>query len=567
MIKGIKSNFMNPPFGENKNPDIKRLREILGVMAKYRFGNTLIKLGIRSGFKVPSILSREDDEELDSTAPERFRMVLQELGTTFIKLGQVLSTRPDLVGKDIADELTKLQDSLPPVPFESVKEVIEDDLDLPLEELFADFNEEPLASASIAQVHRAKLHDGTDVAVKVKKKNITTRIEQDIVIMRYLANQADKRVGSLKYYNLPGIVDEFERVIFKELDFSQEARNIERFRAMFEEDSRITAPEVHRQQSTSRVLTMEYIDGVKITETLESDMKVDGKVIAELGTECYFKQIFDYGFFHADPHPGNIMVLPGNRLCFVDFGMTGNLERDFRENLAELFIFTVKYDVKGLINQMMYMRLVDDDTNLETLKYDLMDLLDRFYGAEIQDIGGIINEFSMPGVMVKNKIKLPRDFILLGRVLSMAEDLGRQLNPEFKGIEVAQPLIRKMIARRLNPLRLADFQTRYLFELEHLLKDLPETINRIFLRLEDGKIKMELEHRELDEFASHLEKITNRVALALIVSSLIIGSSLILQTDKGMPMPGIGFSTVGIVIFMIAAALAIALTISFIRRF
>jgi ubiquinone biosynthesis protein len=169
-------------------------------------------------------------------------------------------------------------------------------------------------------------------------------------------------------------------------------------------------------------------------------------------------------------------------------------------------------------------------------------------------------------VMVKNKIKLPRDFILLGRVLSMAEDLGRRLNPEFNGIEVAQPLIRKMIARRLNPLRLADYQTRYLFELEHLLKDLPETINRIFLRFEDGKIKMEIEHKELDEFSSHLEKITNRVSLALIVSSLIIGSSLILQTDKGMPMPGIGFSTVGIIIFIIAAALAIALVVSFIRR-
>ncbi|NYB51971.1 MAG: AarF/ABC1/UbiB kinase family protein [Methanobacteriaceae archaeon] len=557
---------MITPLGQNKNPDIKRLREILGVMAKYRFGNTLVKLGIRSGFSIPTILSRGEDDELDSTAPERFRMVLQELGTTFIKLGQVLSTRPDLVGKDIADELTKLQDKLPPVSFESIRSVVEADLDLPLEEIFIDFDEEPIASASIAQVHRARLPDGRDVAVKVKKQGITKLIEQDIAIMRYLANQADKRIGTLKYYNLPGIVDEFERVIFKELDFSQEARNIERFRSMFEDDPRISAPEVFREYSTSRVLTMEYIDGVKISEALESDLKVDGKIIAELGTECYFKQIFEFGFFHADPHPGNIMVLPGNKLCFVDFGMTGNLERDFRENLAELFIFTVKYDVRGMINQMMYMRLVDDDTDLETLRYDLMDLLDRFYGAQIQDVGGMINEFSMPGVMVKNKIKLPRDFILLGRVLSMAEDLGRRLNPEFNGIEVAQPLIRKMIARRMNPLRLADYQTRYLFELEHLFKDLPETINRIFLRFEDGKIKMEIEHKELDEFSAHLETITNRVALAMIVSSLIIGSSLILQTDKGMPMPGLGFSTIGIIIFLIGASLAIALVISFIRR-
>ena len=556
---------MSSRFGANKKPDLNRLREILGVLRKYRFEKTLIRLGIQTGLRIP-LLSREEEVELDSKAPERFRMALQELGTTFIKLGQVLSTRPDLVGKDVADELTKLQDKLPPVSFESMKIVIEEDFGAPLEEIFLDMDEDCIASASIAQVHRAHLIDGTEVAVKVKKQGITKRIKQDIVIMRYLAQQADKRVKSLKYYNLPAIVDEFERVIFKELNFSLEASNIERFSSIFEDDNRICAPKVYREQSTSRVLTMEYIHGVKISKALESDMKVNGKVIAKLGTECYFKQIFESGFFHADPHPGNIMVLPGNRLCFVDFGMTGTLERDFRENLAELFIFTVKNDLRGLINQMMYMRLVNDDTNLDELKYDMMDLLDRFYGAEIQDVGGIINEFSMPGIIIKNKIKLPRDFILLGRVLSMAEDLGRRLDPEFKGIDVAQPLIRKMISRRLNPLRLADYQTRYLFELEHLVKDLPETINRIFLRLEDGRLNMQIQIKELHEFSNRIETTTNRISLALIISALIIGSSLIMQSDKGMPMPGIGFSTIGILIFLIAAALAIALIISLFRK-
>lgn len=556
---------MSSRLGANKKPDLNRLREILSVLRKYRFEKTLISLGIQTGFKL-SLLSRDKEYELDSKAPERFRIALQELGTTFIKLGQVLSTRPDLVGKDVADELTLLQDKLPPVSFESIKTVIEDDFGVSLEELFLDFDEDCVASASIAQVHRAHLKDGTEVAVKVKKQGITKRIKQDIIIMRYLARQADKRVKSFKYYNLPAIVDEFERVIFKELNFSLEASNIERFRTMFEDDNRFCAPKVYREQSTSRVLTMEYIHGVKITEALESDMNVNGKVIAKLGTECYFKQIFDYGFFHADPHPGNIMVLPGNRLCFVDFGMTGNLERDFRENLAELFIFTVKNDLRGLINQMMYMRLVDDDSNLDMLKYDIMDLLDRFFGEEIQDVGGIINEFSMPGIMVKNKIKLPRDFILLGRVLSMAEDLGRRLDPEFKGIEVAKPLIRKMIARRLNPLRLADYQTRYLFELEHLIKDLPETINRIFLRLEDGRLNMQIQIKELHEFTNRIEKITNRISLALIISALIIGSSLLMISDKGMPMPGIGFSTIGVIIFLVGVALAILLFVSLFRR-
>jgi ubiquinone biosynthesis protein len=556
---------MYPSLGGNEKPDFNRLREILSVLRKYRFEKTLIRLGIQTGFKIPFLIS-DKEYELDSEAPERFRLALQDLGTTFIKLGQVLSTRPDLVGKEMADELTLLQDKLPPVSFESIKTVIEEDFGAPLEELFLDFDEECIASASIAQVHRAHLKDGTEVAVKVKKQGITERIKQDIVIMRYIAQQANKRVKSLKYYNVPAIVDEFERVIFKELNFSLEASNIERFRSIFEDDNRICAPKVYREQSTSRVLTMEYIHGVKISEALQSDMKVNGKVIAKLGTECYFKQIFEYGFFHADPHPGNIMVLPGNRLCFVDFGMTGALERDFRENLAELFIFTVKNDLRGLINQMMYMRLIDDDTDLDVFKYDIMDLLDRFFGAEIQDVGSIINEFSMPGIMVKNKIKLPRDFILLGRVLSMAEDLGRRLDPGFKGIEVAQPLIRKMISRRLNPLRLADYQTRYIFELEHLIKDLPETMNRIFLRLEDGRLNMQIQIKELHEFSNRMEKISNRISLSLIISALIIGSSLIMVSNKGMPMPGIGFSTIGVVIFLIGVILALLLFISLFRK-
>ncbi|WJI08637.1 AarF/ABC1/UbiB kinase family protein [Methanobacterium sp. CWC-01] len=555
-----------PPFGNSK-PDLKRVRGILGVLSKYRFGNTLMQLGFRRKLSPEFLLGGDLGKELDNTAPSRFRAALEELGTTYIKLGQVLSTRPDLVGMEIADELSRLQDDVPPVPFSEIKAVVEEELGSPLEELFQEFEEKSIASASIAQVHKARLMDGTEVAVKVQKRGIIDIIKQDVAIMRYLAQQADTRIRKVKYYNFPGIVDEFERTIRRELDFAQEARNIERFRTLFEGDEKVSAPEVYRDYSTSKVLTMEFIHGTKISELLESDEKISGKTIALVGTECYFKQIFMHGFFHADPHPGNIMVLPGNRLCFVDFGMTGHLEREFRDDLAELFIYTAKYDVKGIINQMVYMRMIDEDSDLEHFKYTLMDLLDQYYGAEIKDVGGMITEFSMPDVVSEHQLKLPRDFILLGRVLSMAEDLGRKLDPNFNGIEVAEPMIRKLLKGRLNPLRWRNYQVRYLFETEHLLKDLPQTINRILMRAEDGRIKMEIEHKELDEFSLHLEKITNRVALALIISSLIIGSSLIMQSDKGMPMPGIGFSTIGSIIFLVGAALAIGFSIAILRKF
>lgn len=549
---------------DNQKPDLGRLREIISVLVKYRFGNILEQTGLKRSFKVK--FSRSDDfKDLDDTAPERIRLVLEELGTTFIKVGQVLSTRPDLVGKEVADELAKLQDKVPPFPFESVKVVVEEELEGPIEEFFSDFEEIPIASASIAQVHRARLIDGTEVAVKVQRLNLEEQIKKDIVLMRYLARQADKRVKNLQYYNLPGIVDEFERVIELEMDFSQEARNIIKFKSHFEEDQQVYAPNVYQKLSTTRVLTMEFIQGVKISEILESDMDIDRRRIAEIGTECYFKMIFLNGFFHADPHPGNIFVMENNVLCFVDFGMVGRLDNEFMENLAELFIYTVNYDIKGMVNQMMYMRLIDDSANVEELKLDLLNILDKYYSAEINDIGGLINEFSMPGLMAKYKIRLPKDFILLGRVLTMAEDLGRKLDPTFNGISLAQPLITKIIKKKLSPLRVLDYQTQYLFEIEHLLKDLPQIMNRVLYRIESGEIKFDLQYKEMDKLTSKIETMVNRVALALIISSLIIGSSLILQTDKGMPMPVIGFSEVGLIIFAIASILALGLSISILR--
>jgi len=551
---------------DSQKPDLGRLREIIRVLVKYKFGSILEQSGIKKSLKINFFRSEKISEIGDETVPVRIRLVFEELGTTFIKVGQVLSTRPDLVGSDVADELAKLQDRVPPFPFESVKNVIEGELEGSLDEFFCEFEENPIASASIAQVHRARLIDGTEVAVKVQRLNLEEQLKKDIVLMRYMAKQVDKRVKSLSYYNLPGIVDEFERVIENEMDFSQEARNLEKFRKNFESDEQIYAPKVFRKYSTSRVLTMEFIYGVKISEIIESDIEIDRRKIAEIGTEAYFKMIFLTGFFHADPHPGNLFIMKNNVLCFVDFGMTGHLDNEFMENLAELFIYTVNYDIKGMANQMLYMRLIDETVNMEELKLDLVNVLDKYYSDEINDIGGMINEFSMPGIMAKHNIRLPKDFILLGRVLTMAEDLGRKLDPTFNGITLAEPLIKKIIKKKLSPLRIFDYQTQYLFEFEHLFKDLPQTMNRLLYRIESGEIKIDIQYKEIKDLTSKIETYINRIALAMIISSLIIGSSLILQTDKGMPMPVIGFSEVGLVIFIIASLLAMGLIFTILRK-
>lgn len=547
----------------NNRPDMGRLREIIRVMTKYHFGNILEAVGLKNRLFETLKLYIKSPEEVHEPAHVRLRLVLEELGTTFIKLGQVLSTRADLVGREVAEELAKLQDEAPPFPFEDVKRVLESELGVPMEEVFAEFQEEPVASASIGQVHRARLRNGDAVAVKVQRPGIADTVKSDIMLMKYLAKLANDRVPGLRYYNLPGIVAEFERAIRKELDYHQEANNVERFRAMFMDDETVYAPYVYREYSTGRVLTMEYMDGVKLTDILKSDIKFNARVIAERGARCYFKQIFIHGFFHADPHPGNILVQKGNVLCFLDFGMMGHLDRSFRDRLAELFILLMNYDVNGIVNQLRYMNILTEETDLEEVKYDIIDLLDRYYGADVRKVGEILTEFTMPGMIRRHRIRIPRDFVLLARVMSMAEDLGERLDPRFNGLEVAWKMTHKLIRNRLNPLRNLDEVPAAIIELEHIMNDLPRGLISALQKLEEGKLKMELEHRNLDEISVRIERSTNRISLAMLVSALIIGSSLVTIPREALILERFPF--LGIFGFAVSFLIALALIVSIIK--
>jgi len=550
-----------PPY--NNRPDMGRLREIIRVMTKYQFGNILEAVGLKNRLFETLKLYIKSPEEVHEPAHVRLRLVLEELGTTFIKLGQVLSTRADLVGREVADELAKLQDDAPPFPFEDVKRVIESELGVPIDEIFSEFHEKPVASASIGQVHRARLRNGDAVAVKVQRPGIAETVRSDIIIMKYLARIANDRVPGLRYYNLPGIVSEFERAIRKELDYHQEANNAERFRAMFMDDETVYAPYVYREYSTDKVLTMEYVEGVKLTDVLKSDIKFNARVIAERGARCYFKQIFIHGFFHADPHPGNILVQKGNVLCFLDFGMMGHLDASFRDRLAELFILLMNYDVNGIVNQLRYMNILTEDTDLEEVKYDIIDLLDRYYGADVRKVGEILTEFTMPDMIRRHRIRIPRDFVLLARVMSMAEDLGERLDPRFNGLEVAWEMTHQLIRNRLNPLKNLDDVPGAIIELEHIMNDLPRGLISAIRKLEEGKLKMELEHRNLDEISVRIERSTNRISVAMLVSALIIGSSLVTLPREALILERFPF--LGIFGFAVSFLIALALIVSIIR--
>ncbi len=539
----------------NQSPNLKRLNEIIKVLSNYEFGYITEKIKLKNKFPFKShSYEYESIEELDSTIPTRIRLVLQELGTTFIKLGQTLSTRPDLVGDDIAVELSKLQDDNPPVDFEIIKSIIEEELGNSPEDLFLEFKEEPLGSASIGQVHKAILKNGDKVAIKIQKPGVEELIHKDINIMRFLAKRIDEYMPQFRNYNLPGIVDEFERSILKEIDYTQEAMNIMRFDYNFKEDETVYVPGVYKEYSTKKVLTMELIEGKKISDIFNAEDGYDKPLIAKRGIKSFFKQVLFDGFFHADPHPANIYVLDDNVVCFLDYGMMGILDQEFRENLAELIIYFMENSVKGMINQLVYMGIINESIDIKAFRYELTDLMYRYYGIEISDMHGGMND--LISLMRKYKIMLPREFVLLARGIGMLEETGERLDPNFNPVESFKPMAKKVISKRVSPSRFAGFLKDNIFEVEHLIKTLPRTLSRTLYRLEEGKITIELEHKDM-------ERISNKVSTALIIAALLIGSSLIMQTDKGILI--LGYPFLGIIGFVISMILGISLVLSILK--
>jgi ubiquinone biosynthesis protein len=538
---------------EDKN-NLKRLREIIKVLSKYEFGYLIEKIKLKH--KIPFIspsYDYESLEELDESTPERLRLVLQELGPTFIKLGQTLSTRPDLVGEKISNEFAKLQDDNPPIEFEVVKTTLEHELGSPIESVFSSFDAEPLGSASIGQVHRGVLKTGEEVAVKIQKPGVEHIIKSDISIMEFLAKRIDNYVPQFKIYNVPGIVEEFKRSILKEIDYENESINLKRFSYNFKDDETVKVPLLYSDYSTLKVITMELIVGTKVSDVTEAE-GFDLNLIAERGAVSYFKQVIDYGFFHADPHPSNIYIMDNNVVCYIDFGMMGVLDDDFKHNLAELIIYFIDNNVGGMIEQLTYMGMIDEKVDSRSLKYDLTDLMYKYYGTELNEVHGGMND--LIHLMRKYHVSMPREFVLLARGIGMVEETGERLDPSFNAVEVCRPIIKGVIRKKLTPLNFIEYLKKNVIEMEHVLKSVPKTITKTLYKLEEGEIRIKVEHEGL-------ERITNKLSMALILSALLIGSSMIMTTDNGIYL--IKFPYLGVLGFVISGFLAIFLVVSIIK--
>ena len=520
----------------------ERLGEIRAAIKKYGFDEILgqtAKSKIRKDDDAPSLL-------LDDEIPVKLRLMLQELGTTFIKLGQLLSTRPDIVGENIANELANLQDDNPAITYEQVKAIVERELNGNIDDLFEDFTQEHLATASIGQVHEAKLITGERVAVKVQKEGITDKIDLDIRIMKYVANRADKWNANLRKLNLPGIMEEFDRSIHKEIDYNNEFMNMQRIELNFSDNPDIHIPATYSKYCTSKVLTMEFIDGTKLSDVYESTGdEFDKKLLAKNVLDSYLQQLFIDGFFHGDPHPGNLMILEDNVVCYLDLGMMGFFDEEFKKNLSELMILFVDQDVDGLINQLMYMDILDYDIETRTLKRDLNDLFGRYFGVELNRFNGVLEE--LLNLMQEYGVILPNEFVTMARGLSMVESIAQNLDPDIDVFASIKPIAKQIAKQRVSPKQYFKGKKSNLILYEHMIQALPRLLTRTIHKIDNEELQFKL---EVD--------INDKVSIIALVSALIIGSSVVSFGPRVFDMP---------LISLIGYLIAIILSIIGIKKF
>jgi ubiquinone biosynthesis protein len=543
---------------------LRRYRQILAVLLKYGFGDLLARLKVRHPLlgRLPRLRAIKELEDL--SRPARLRLAFEELGPTFIKLGQLLSLRPDLLPPEYAAELAKLQDEAMPLPFAQIKGKVEAQLGRALGELFQEFEEEPLAAASLAQVHRALLRDGTEVVVKVQRPGIWETIRADLIILEDLAHFLVRHLPESEPFDPPGVVREFAKTLRRELDFVREGRNMELFRRNFQGDPTVYIPKVFWEYTTSEVLTMERIVGVKVTdlEGLER-AGLDRHQVALNGANAILKQIFEHGLFHADPHPGNILVLEGNVIAPLDFGMVGRLDLELRERVGQLILAIARGDLAGLVRTLRELGSLDEQVDLLALRADLADLLDRYSKTPLYrlELGRLLDE--MMALVREHRLRLPPNLVMMGKALVIAEGVGRALDPELELLALAQPYLERLALRR-GPLQKAlQGWAGAWAESRELFQELPEGLRSIMSRLRQGRLKVQFELLGLEHLMQELDRASNRLAFALIIAALIIGSSLVMQLQAGPRLWGL--SLFGFLGFGFAAFLGFWLVVAILR--
>jgi ubiquinone biosynthesis protein len=492
-------------------------------------------------------------------------MAFEELGPTYVKLGQILSTRPDLVPMEYIEELSRLQDKIPAFPFEKVRRVVSSEFGMSPEELFDSLEEEPFASASIGQVHRAVLKDGEAVAVKFQRPGIEKIIEVDLEIMLHLATLAEHHIEELSFHRPVKIVEEFARTLEKEIDYKNEATNMERIARHFIDDPLVYIPKVFRDTTTTRVLTCEFIDGIKISDIESLDAAgLDRGIITARGADLVLKQIFVHGFFHADPHPGNIFVLPDNVICLLDFGMTGIVDRQTRENFVDLLDSIVHQDEVRAAQVLLKLTYWEEEPEMRLFEREVADFMGRHLYKPLKDIelGKLLQQ--LLELSTSLKLRIPPDIFLMMKAFSTMESVGHMLDPDFDMIAQATPFIAEVKLARYKPQRIADDVYDLASRLLHFFQQFPKDLLDLANLARRQKLSLKIEHRGLETMLATYDRISNRISFSILIAALIIGSALIVISET--PPLIYGISLIGILLFSAAAIMGIWLLVAILRK-
>jgi ubiquinone biosynthesis protein len=515
------------PFRSRRLRGIRHFSAISGILIKHGLGELAERLRGRKGAKVDAAPSGLPD-------PARMRVVLEELGPSFIKLGQLMSTRGDILPPAYIEELSKLQDRVPPVPFAGIQKVIEKELRLGLDKLFDHIDPVAMATASVAQVHSARLKSGEKVAVKVIRPGIADRIQKDIELMYYFAAIIEKRFDLGRVVGAVNLVKEFERTIFRELDMLVEAGNIERFAQSFEDIQELYIPKVHWNLTSKSVLVMEHIDGIKMDQVAQiRHHGIDPREVALIGLRSFSRQLMQAGIFHADPHPGNTIVMYDGRVALVDFGIVGYLDEETMLQIANLFLGFAEHDYDLVMDAFEAAGLIDPQTmDLRALRMDLKEMSEPFYGRDLNTIAVKDVYDQVMRLVYTYRIALPRNLLLLLKTFIQTEALGKILGSDASLLEVTAPYARKLLERGYEAQKIFKNMGREAKVMGLHLRGLPKLVHDAFRRLAVGEHRIELKHGGLDQASSRLETGLNRLIIGMVLSASIIAASLILNASN-----------------------------------
>ncbi len=539
-----------------------RTYEVVQVLVRYGFKDVVDRFRLHEGLPA-KVLRGLRLIEAPSGEPEtqgrRLRAALTEIGPTAVKFGQILSTRPDLMGVEMAKDLGQLQDRVSTVDFDKIRPVIEEELGASIRELFFEFNEEAVASASLSQVYRATTRTGKRVAVKVQRPGVRRVIEADLTLMHSIAELVTEHVSDIAWMNPVGTVDEFARSVRRELDFTIEARIIERFHKNYEGDPHVFVPRVYTDLSSERVLTMDWVDGIRVDDIAQyGRYRSNPHTVAVTGADTLCKQVFEHRYFHADPHPGNILLIGENRIAFLDYGMVGSLEETDTATIADVLRAIFRQDAASAVQAMLQFTTSGESEDYAALVHEVADYIAFDAEAIIAsgEVGKAIDRLT--AIMRKYKLQLAPRVSLLMKALVTIESTGRALDPGIDMVPIIQPYVERIVVQRFSPAQLAREARQNMVLLMRLSRQMPADIANLMRMLRRGKLKIQLNHEGINYLAAATDRASNRITVGLVTGSIIVGSSLLLAAD-------IGARTLGLGGFIFAGLLGLTLVISILR--